>query len=75
MIEIYDKNNKKLDCEILFTFEDNNKQFIVYMDNEEDILSSYYEINDDKIIITPIISDLDYDIVDKYLEEWWKQND
>ena len=75
MIEVYDKNNKKLECEILFTFKDNNKQFIVYMDNEEDILSSYYEINDDKIIITPIISDLDYDIVDKYLEEWWKQND
>ena len=75
MIEIYDKNNKKLECEILFTFEDNNKQFIVYMDNEEDILSSYYEINDDKLIITPITSDLDYDIVDKYLEEWWKKND
>lgn len=75
MIEIYDKNNKKLDCEILFTFEENNKQFIVYMDQEEDILSSYYEVEDDKLIITPIISDEDYDIVDKYLEEWWKQND
>ena len=75
MIEVYDKNNKKLECEILFTFKDNNKQFIVYMDNEEDILSSYYEIKDDNIIITPIINDLDYDLVDKYLEEWWKQND
>lgn len=75
MIEIYDKNNKKLECEILFTFKDNNKQFIVYMDNEEDILSSYYDINDDKLIITPITSDEDFDIVDKYLEEWWKQND
>lgn len=75
MIEIYDKNNKKLECEVLFTFEENNKQFIVYMDKEEDILSSYYKIEDDKLIITPIINDLDYDIVDKYLEEWWKQND
>lgn len=75
MIQVYDKNNKKLECEILFTFSSNNKQFIVYMDNEEDILSSYYEINDDKIIITPITSDLDYDMVDKYLEEWWKRNE
>lgn len=75
MIEIYDKNNKKLECEILFTFKDNSKQFIVYIDKEEDILSSYYEREDDKLIIRPIISDEDYDIVDKYLEEWWKQND
>lgn len=75
MIEVYDENNKKLECEVLFTFEDNNKQFIVYMDNEDDILASYYQIEDDKLIITPIINDLDYDIVDKYLEEWWKQND
>ena len=75
MIEVYDKYNKKLECEILFTFKDNNKQFIVYMDKEDDILASYYEIEDDKLIITPITSDLDYDIVDKYLEEWWKQND
>ena len=75
MIEIFDKNNRKLECEVLFAFEDNNKQFIVYMDNEDDILASYYQIEDDKLIITPIINDLDYDIVDKYLEEWWKQND
>lgn len=75
MIEVYDKNNKKLECEVLFTFNNNNKQFIVYIDKEDDILASYYEIEDDKLIIRPITSDLDYDIVDKYLEEWWKQND
>lgn len=75
MIEVYYKDNKKLECEVLFTFDSNNKQFIVYMDEEENILSSFYEIKDNKIILTPITSDLDYDIVDKYLEEWWKQND
>ena len=75
MIEVYNENNEKIKCEVLFTFEDNNKQFIVYMDNEDDILASYYKIDDNKLIITPIINDLDYDIVDKYLEEWWKQND
>ena len=75
MIEVYYKDNKKLECEVLFSFDSNNKQFIVYMDEEENILSSFYEIKDNKIILTPITSDLDYDIVDKYLEEWWKQND
>ena len=75
MIEVYYKDNKKLECEVLFTFDSNNKQFIVYMDEEENILSSFYEIKDNKLVLTPITSDLDYDIVDKYLEEWWKQND
>ena len=75
MIEVYYKDNIKLECEVLFTFDSNNKQFIVYMDEEENILSSFYEIKDNKIILTPITNELDYDIVDKYLEEWWKQND
>lgn len=75
MIEVYYKDNKKLECEVLFTFDSNNKQFILYMDEEENILSSFYEIKDNKIILTPITNELDYDIVDKYLEEWWKQND
>lgn len=75
MIQVYDKNNKKLECEILFTFSSNNKQFIVYMDKEDDILASYYKLETDKLIISPILDDEDYDIVDKYLEEWWEQND
>lgn len=75
MIEVYNENNEKIKCEVLFTFKDNNKQFIVYMDNEDDILASYYKIDDNKLIITPITKEEDYDIVDKHLEEWWNQND
>ena len=71
MIEIYDDNKNKFNCEILFTFDDNNKSFIVYEDEEDNILSSYYKIEDDKMIITPITDDKDYDIVDKKLQEWW----
>ena len=70
MIEIYD-NNKKINSEILFTFDDYNKSFIVYEDEEDNILASYYKIEDDKMIITPITDDKDYDIVDKKLQEWW----
>lgn len=75
MIEVYNENNEKIKCEVLFTFKKDNKQFIVYMDNEDDILTSYYKIDDNKLIITPITKEEDYDIVDKHLEEWWKQND
>ena len=71
MIEIYDDNKNKFNCEILFTFDDYNKSFIVYEDEEDNILASYYKIEDDKMIITPITDDKDYDIVDKKLQEWW----
>lgn len=72
MIEIYDTNNQKIECEILFTFEKNNKSFIVYKDKEEDILASYYTKDKDNIIIEPILDDNDYSIVDEELEKWWK---
>ena len=75
MIELYNNNNEKIQCEVLFTFEKNNKLFIVYKDNEEDILSSYYKIENDKTIITPIISDEDYDLVDIELEKWENDNE
>lgn len=75
MIELYNNNNEKIQCEVLFTFEKNNKSFIVYKDNEEDILSSYYKIENDKTIITPIISDEDYDLVDIELEKWENDNE
>lgn len=75
MIEIYNSNNKKLNCELLFTFEKNNKSFIVYKDEEDEILASYYIIKEDKIIILPIEEDKDYDIVDIELEKWWNKND
>lgn len=75
MMEIYDVNNNKLLCELLFTFEKNNKQFIVYKDKDDDILSSYYKKDGDKLIIMPITDKTDYDIVDIELEKWWNKND
>lgn len=73
MIEIYDINNQKINCELLFTFEKNNKNFIVYKDNEDDILSSYYKNEEDKLIIMPITDEADYDLVDIELEKWWNR--
>lgn len=75
MIEVFDINNKLIKCELLFTFEKNNKHFIVYTDNEDDILASYYKKLDDKLIIMPITDDEDYNLVDIELEKWWSQDE
>ena len=75
MIEVYDINNQRIKCEVLFTFEKNNKNFIVYKDIEDDILASCYKIEDDKLTIIPINDESDYDIVDVELEKWWNENE
>ena len=75
MIEVFDNNNRKLKCEVLFTFQKDNKSFVVYKDDEDDVLASYYKIDGDKMIILPILEDNDYDIVDAELEKWWDKNE
>lgn len=70
MFNIFDESNNKIECEVLFTFNENGKNFIVYKDNEGDILASYYENYKDKIVVLPITIESDYDIVDKKLNEW-----
>lgn len=75
MIEVYDINNQKIKCELLFTFEKNNKNFIVYKDSEDEILASYYKKEEDKLIIMPITDEQDYDLVDIELEKWWTEDE
>ena len=75
MIEIYDNNNNKIECEILFTFNKDNKSFIVYKDKEDDILASYYKKEGENILIEPILDDNDYSLVDEELEKWWEENE
>lgn len=75
MIELYDIDNQKGKYELLFMFNKNNKNFIVYEDKDNEILASYYEKDGDKLIITPILDDNDYDIVDKELKKWWNNNE
>lgn len=75
MLEVYDINFQKIKCEPLFTFEKNDKNFIVYKDNEEDILASYYRKEGNKLVIMPITEDEDYDLVDIELEKWWNDGE
>lgn len=69
MFEIFDIDNKKINCEVLFTFSENNKNFIVYNDQDNDILASYFETNGELTRIFPITDDNDYDIVDRELKK------
>ena len=42
-MKLYDELGQVIECEILFTFERNNKNFVVYFDlNTEDIIASFY---------------------------------
>lgn len=75
MFQIYDKSGKKIDCEIIFTFTQNNKNFIVYYDEDDDILASYYKQENDKTIIFPITDDNDFDLVDKEIEKRMKDDE
>ena len=54
--------------DVLFTFYENDKNFIVFMDQDEEVLASYYDIDDDKLLISPIMSDDDFDIVDREID-------
>ena len=68
MIELHTIDNEVFKCDLLFTFYENNKNFIVFMDQDEDVLASYYDIDDDKLLIFPIMSDEDFDIVDREID-------
>ena len=68
MIDLYTKDNNIFKCDILFTFYENNRDFIVFLDKDEDVLASYYSLDNDKILISPITSDTDFDIVDREIE-------
>ncbi len=54
---------------IIDKFEKDDKKFILYQEeNKDELYASFYEIIDDKIKLTKIEKDEDYDIVDEYLE-------
>lgn len=68
MFKIFNENNEIVECEVLHMFSKDGKDYIVYVDNEGDVLASFYEIKDNRLIISKITDDLDFDIVDKELE-------
>lgn len=65
-MKLYDELGQVIECEILFTFERNNKNFVVYFDlNTEDIIASFYEVRENNWYIYHITLEEDFDIVDE----------
>ncbi len=72
-------NGEEIKCDILFTFENDNKNYVVYTDNTTDeegelvVLASLYRLEDDSIILDEIKTDAEWDLVDKKLEEKYNE--
>ena len=65
-----EKNNKKVKSDILYTFNYNHENYIIYNDGSIDeigylnVLANKFIINDDKITLLDI-DDYDWNIIDK----------
>lgn len=73
---IIDNNGVIKKYVILEKFNKNNKNYIIYKEeNKDDLYAALYEIINETIKIIPITNDQDYDIVDEYLENIEYEND
>lgn len=75
MFSVFDNFGREYKCDFLFNFEYGNKNFIVYLDNEKDIMASFYEMEEGRIIISPIYEDSDFDIVDREIARRRENNE
>lgn len=72
-------NGEEIKCDIFFTFENDNKNYVVYTDNTTDeegelvVLASLYTLEDDNIILEEIKTDAEWDLVDEKLEEKYNE--
>lgn len=74
-------NGKEIECNILFTFKDesNDINYVVYTDGTKDndgdlkIYSSRYVQENKNIILKPIESDYEWDLIDNMIEARWKE--
>jgi len=66
---VMDNNGKVRNYIILDKFNKNNKNYVIYKEeNNDDLYASLYEIINETVKLIPIDNELDYDIVDEYLE-------
>lgn len=70
---VINENGVKVDCDVIGMFVHNDKNFIIYtdnniIDNEKEVFASLYKLDGNNMILLPITSDSDWDLVDKYLE-------
>lgn len=70
---VINENGIKVDCDVIGMFVHDNKNFIIYtdnnmVDNEKEVFASLYKLDGNNMLLLPITSDSDWDLVDKYLE-------
>lgn len=76
---IMSDDGQEIKCDILFTFEENNKNYIVYTDNELDedgypeILASTYTLDGTSITLGEIETDEEWDMIDRKLDERYNE--
>lgn len=69
-------DGKEVLCQKLLTFTANNKNYIIYTDFEFDsddnmnILASIYHIENDTLILEPIQTKEEWDLIDQKWEEY-----
>ena len=72
--QLLNQNNDLITCKIIGLFTHQNDNYIIYTDgtigtdDKENVLASKYEINDDKLIIKPLETEYEWDLIDKYLK-------
>lgn len=73
---VLNKEGKKVECEVLFTFEseETNKNYIVYTDNTKDskgnvrVFASTYDPNSENGELLPIETEKEWNIVEAIIE-------
>ena len=76
-------NNKEVECNIIFTFKDDNNDinYIIYtdgtkdLDNELKIYASRYVIKNNDYILKPIENDYEWSLIDNMIEAKCKRVD
>lgn len=74
--EVIDDNGKILKLEMLYSFSEGNINYLIYTDktydanNELNIYASRYDIVDNKYVLTEIVDEKEYDLVDKKIMEF-----
>lgn len=77
--KIVDESGKSVDCELLYTFINNNINYILYTDgtmdedNKLEVYASRYEIVDNNYVLKAIEEDSEWDLVDEILAEFVKK--
>lgn len=62
-------NGQKVKCKIHFAFNKNNINYIVYTDYVDEFLASRYKIENNNIVIKPIETEEEWNIIDKEISE------